>query len=65
MDKRNLYETFSSEKSFLKNSVRNKMDFLAYSDGDHNLFQIVNRCNFNLEEALNISKILKKNKLIY
>ena len=33
---RNLYETFSSEKSFLK-IVRNKMDFLAYSDGDHGI----------------------------
>ena len=64
MDKRNLYETISSKKNFLNKEVRNKMDFLAYSDGNHNLFQIVNRCNFSLEEGLRISKILKKNKLI-
>ena len=64
MDKRNLYETISTNKSFLKQSIRNRMDFLAYSDGRHNLFEIVNRCKFSLEEAINISKVLKVNKLI-
>ena len=64
MDKRNLYETISTNKSFLKQRIRNRMDFLAYSDGRHNLFEIVNRCKFSLEEAINISKVLKVNKLI-
>ena len=65
MDKRNLYEEISFNRNYLKKNIKNRMDFLAYSDGNHSIFDIVNKCNFDLDEAIYISNILKHNKLIY
>ena len=39
-------------------------NFLAYSDGKRNLFEISNKININLEEAIVIAKRLAKSKLI-
>jgi aminopeptidase-like protein len=39
-------------------------NFLAYSDGEKNLFEISNIINLNLKDTLEISKILEKKGLI-
>ena len=39
-------------------------NFLAYSDGKKNLFEICDIINIDLEDALYISNILSKKKLI-
>ena len=64
MDKRNLYDPLSKDKNYLKKSLRNRMDFLSYADGEHTFFDIVNRCNFSLQEGHKIYDLLKYNKLI-
>ncbi len=64
MDKRNLYDPLSKDKNYLKKRLRNRMDFLSYADGEHTFFDIVNRCNFSLQEGHKIYDLLKYNKLI-
>ena len=39
-------------------------NFLVYSDGKRNLFEISNTIKINLKESLNLCKILSNNKLI-
>jgi len=50
----------------MKFKGKNKVtkNFLAYSDGKKNLFEICDIININLEDALNISSELNKHKLI-
>jgi len=64
MDKRNLYESLSKDRNYLNKSLRDRMDFLAYADGNHTFFDIVKKCNFNLSEGIFIYDLLKKNKLL-
>ena len=50
----------------MKFQGKNKVtkNFLAYSDGRKNLFEICDIININLEDALKISDVLGKHKLI-
>ena len=50
----------------MKFQGKNKVtkNFLAYSDGTKNLFEICDIININLEDALKISDVLGKHKLI-
>ena len=61
LGKRGLMSTLG-KKFKGKNKVTK--NFLAYSDGKRNLFEISNKININLEEAIVIAKRLAKSKLI-
>ena len=61
LGKRGLMSTLG-KKFKGKNKVTK--NFLAYSDGKRNLFEISNKININLEEAIIIAKRLDKSKLI-
>lgn len=61
LGKRGLMSTLGMK---FKGKNKKTKNFLAYSDGKRNLFEICNTININLEDALNISKELHKHKLI-
>jgi aminopeptidase-like protein len=63
LGKRNLYPTIShkdaySEKVFLRKN------FIAYSNGKRNIFEIANILKSNIKDLIYEYKILKKNKLL-
>lgn len=62
MTKRKLYPTIS-----IKNNpkyIKKLMDILTYSDGNHSLISIAEKCKINYSEVIKLAKILKKEKLI-
>lgn len=62
MSKRNLYPSLSSLNTM--GSTKNFMNFLQYSDGNHNLMEISKLIECNLKTTKKIFKILKKHNLI-
>ena len=61
LGKRGLMSTIGKKFHEKNKSLKN---FLAYSDGEKNLFEISNIINLNLKDTLEISKILEKKGLI-
>ena len=61
LGKRGLMSTIGKKFHEKNKSLKN---FLAYSDGEKNLFEISNIINLNLKDTLEISKILEKKRLI-
>ena len=61
LGKRGLMSTVGKRFYFKNKTLKN---FLVYSDGKKNLFEISNTININLKETLNLCKILSNNKLI-
>ena len=61
LGKRGLMSTIGKKFHEKNKSLKN---FLAYSDGKKNLFEISNIINLNLKDTLEISKILEKKGLI-
>lgn len=61
LGKRGLMSTIGKRFYFKNKTLKN---FLAYSDGKRNLFEISKIININLKETLNLCEILNKNKLI-
>jgi len=61
LGRRNLMSTIGKKFYYKNKSLKN---FLVYSDGKRNLFEISNLININLKETLNICNILTKQKLI-
>ena len=61
LGKRGLMSTVGKRFFFKNKTLKN---FLVYSDGKRNLFEISNLININLKECLEICKILQKNNLI-
>ena len=61
LGRRNLMSTIGKKFYYKNKSLKN---FLAYSDGKRNLFDISNLIKINLKETLNICNTLDKKKLI-
>ena len=61
LGKRGLMSTVGKRFFFKNKTLKN---FLVYSDGKKNLFEISNLININIKECLEICKILQTNKLI-
>ena len=61
LGKRGLMSTVGKRFFFKNKTLKN---FLVYSDGKRNLFEISNLININIKECLEICKILQTNKLI-
>ena len=61
LGKRGLMSTVGKRFYFKNKTLKN---FLVYSDGKMNLFEISNTIKINLKESLNLCKILSNNKLI-
>jgi aminopeptidase-like protein len=61
LGRRNLMSTIGKKFYYKNKSLKN---FLAYSDGKRNLFEISNLIKINLKETLNICNILNKKRLI-
>lgn len=61
LGKRGLMSTVGKRFYFKNKTLKN---FLVYSDGKRNLFEISNTIKINLKESLNLCKILSNNKLI-
>ena len=62
LGKRNLYPTISQKGSNL--DINTRMDFLAYTDGNHSLFDISIKIKKNLKLIVSEAIILKNNNLI-
>ena len=62
LGKRNLYPTIS-QKGF-NSDINTRMDFLAYADGNHSLFDISLKIKKNLKLIVSEAIILKNNNLI-
>ena len=63
MGKRNLYPTLSRDKTPAR--IKNKMDFLQYSDGKNSLDEISKKIKLKKQSVVKIYNILLKNKLIF
>jgi aminopeptidase-like protein len=61
LGKRGLMSTVGKRFFFKNKTLKN---FLVYSDGKRNLFEISNLININIKECLEICKVLQINKLI-
>ncbi len=61
LGKRGLMATLGKRFYFKNKDLKN---FLVYADGNRNLFEISNLINVNLENVLDICRILNKSKLI-
>ena len=62
LSKRNLYPTLHTKK--LSNYYQIILNLISLSDGKTSLLKIADICNVPIWELFNISKILKKNKII-
>jgi len=62
LGKRNLYPTISQKGGYV--DVNTRMDFLAYADGNHSLFDISKKIDKNLSLIILEAKILKEHGLI-
>jgi aminopeptidase-like protein len=62
LGKRNLYPTISQKIN--NTDISTRMDFLAYADGLHSLFDISNRINKNLKEVISEARLLQDSGLI-
>lgn len=62
LGKRGLYPTISTKNS--GNEVRNMMNFIAYCDGKHDLFDIQDRIGISIDELFAITEKLEKSGLI-
>ncbi len=62
LGRRNLYPQISKKGNYI--DVKNRMNLLAYSDGEKNIFEISNLIKSPLKELLEEYKILKKNKIL-
>jgi len=62
LGKRNLYPTINQKIDHIDISTR--MDFLAYADGNHSLFDISKKIGKNLEVVISEAKILENCDLI-
>ena len=62
LGKRNLYPTISQKGS--KHDINTRMDFLAYTDGNHSLFDISIKIKKNLKLVVSEAVKLKSNNLI-
>ena len=63
MTKRSLYPTVSS-RDHRERNIQNMMDYIAYSNGKRNIFEISKILKLSLKDCLEISEKLIKNKLI-
>jgi len=57
-----LYPKISQKGSY--DDIKLRMDFLAYADGNHSIFDISNKINTNLKKVVSEAIFLKKNNLI-
>jgi len=65
MGKRGLYNKLSIKTNYgNKNSTKNFLSFLQYSDGKNDLNQISKYLNLKVSEVEKIYSILKKKKLV-
>jgi aminopeptidase-like protein len=65
MGKRGLYPTLSKQSKYEKNpDVREKMNFLIYSDGKNDLKKISNLIKLNYSKVYKLYKLLIQKKLI-
>ena len=64
LTKYNLYESLSIKTSYKLNFNKKILDFLAYSDGKKNVFELAVLLNIKIEDLLKILKILLEKKLI-
>jgi aminopeptidase-like protein len=62
LGKRNLYPTISQKGGHV--DINTRMDFLAYADGNHSLFDISKKIDKNLSLVIMEAKILKEHGLI-
>jgi len=62
LGKRNLYPLISKKGSYT--NLKNRMNLLAYADGQNNIFSITKKINVPLEKVLIEYKILLKKKLL-
>ena len=62
LGKRNLYPTISQKGA--NSDLNTRMDFLAYADGNHSLFDIAIKINKNLKSIVQEATLLKKHNLI-
>ena len=62
LGKRNLYPSVGQKNAW--NTVKTRMDFLAYADGNHSLFDISKKIKKNLKLVISEAKILKEHELI-
>jgi aminopeptidase-like protein len=62
LGRRNLYPKISQKGSY--DDIKLRMDFLAYADGNHSIFDISNKINTNLKKVVSEAIFLKKNNLI-
>jgi len=62
LGKRNLYPTVSQKNTYADISTR--MDFLAYADGKHSVFDISNKIKKNIKLVTNEAIILEREGLI-
>jgi aminopeptidase-like protein len=62
LGKRGLYPTISTKNS--GNEVRNMMNFIAYCDGKHDLFDIQEKIEISIEELFLITEKLENSGLI-
>ena len=63
LTKRNMYPT-TSKKGNINSTLKNLLDFLAYSNGKRSLFEISIILNLELATCIEIVKKLKANNLI-